>query len=163
VSILTNKHFVVAMLVTPILAVLAYFLTDYLVSERPHAAEQGASYKLVAKPNCRYPSGKCELSNGEFLITLKPEQPENGRIPLNLDANFSLKGVKIAVSQSLEDLSVPSEMQARDETNKRWQVIIEQPSSEDTHLRLVILVRGSLYFAEVTTVFFSEERPYKGS
>jgi hypothetical protein len=161
VSILTNKHFIVAMLVTPILAVLAYFLTDYLVSERPHAAEQGASYKLIAKPNCRYTSGKCELKNGDFLVTLKPERPINNKIQLKLDANFSLDGVKIAMSQSPGASPAPKDMQVRDERNKQWQLSIDQPSSESNSLRLVISARGSLYFADVTTIFFDEDRPYE--
>ena len=151
------------MLVTPVLAVLAYFLTDYLVSEHPHVAEQGASYKLAAKPNCRYASGKCELKNGTFLVTLTPERSENQKIRLNLDANFSLEGVKIAMSQLADASQAPGDMQALDETGKRWQVIIDRPSSEDNHLRLVISARGSLYFAEVTTIFFSQDRPYQAN
>ena len=162
-SILTNKHFIVAMLVTPILAVLAYFLTDYLVSERPHAAEQGVSYKLVAKPNCRYTSGKCELKNGDFLLTLKPERPNNNKVRLSLDANFSLQGAKIAISQSFGATPAPIDMQALDKAKKRWQTVIDQPSSDGNFLRLVISARGSLYFADVTTIFFSEDRPYQAN
>ncbi len=160
-SILTNKHFVVAMLVAPVLAVLAYFLTDYLVSERPHAAERGVSYKLVAKPNCRYASGKCELENGEFLVALRPEKLGNSKVRLNLDANFSLEGVKIAMSQSPDALSTPVDMQPFDKMNKRWKMIIHQPFSGDKYLQLVILARGSLYYADVPTIFFNEDRPYK--
>ena len=48
-----NKHVVVAMLVAPILAILAWFAVDSMVAERAHSAKPGASYKLVAKSNCR--------------------------------------------------------------------------------------------------------------
>jgi hypothetical protein len=150
------------MLVAPILAVLAYFLTDYYVSEKPHVAKQGESYPLVAKPNCRYPSGKCELKNGDFIVTLKPTQIRNGKASLTLTANIPLEGVKIAIGQPPKTSATPGGMRALDTTNKKWQ-ILDQPSSNDSHLQLVISAHGSFYYAEVTTVFFTEERPYKGN
>ena len=61
-----NKHFIVALLIAPILAIIAYFGVDIAVSEKPHAAKKGQSYKLVSKSNCRYTSGLCDMENGEF-------------------------------------------------------------------------------------------------
>jgi len=60
-SVLKNKHLVIAMLVAPVLAVLSYFALDVLVGERPKPAEEGQSYPLVEKPDCRYASGHCGL------------------------------------------------------------------------------------------------------
>ena len=40
-SVLKNKHLVVAMLVAPVLAVLSYFALDVLVGEQPKPAEEG--------------------------------------------------------------------------------------------------------------------------
>ncbi len=39
--LLTNKHVVIAMLVAPVLAVIAYFAVDASVSEAPKAAQPG--------------------------------------------------------------------------------------------------------------------------
>ena len=68
----SNKHVLVAMLVAPVLAIMAWFAVDYFVAERPHAAEEGATYTLLAKSNCRYASGKCDLENADFELTIRP-------------------------------------------------------------------------------------------
>jgi NADH:ubiquinone oxidoreductase subunit 3 (subunit A) len=60
-----NWHVIIAMIVAPILAVLAWFAVDYFVAERPHAAKEGAAYSLIAKSNCRYDSGQCDLENAK--------------------------------------------------------------------------------------------------
>ncbi len=41
-----NKHFIIALLIAPILSLIAYFGTDMALSEKPHAAKEGESYKL---------------------------------------------------------------------------------------------------------------------
>lgn len=149
------------MLVAPVLAILAYFLTDHFVSEKPHAAKKGTSYRLIAKPNCRYESGKCELRNGEFLITLKTEPPENKKVVLKLDANFALEGVKIAIGQPPQASPTPQDMRTLEATKTQWQAIIDQPTSDESRLQLVVAANGSFYFADTATIFFNEVRPFK--
>jgi len=151
------------MLVAPILAILAYFLADYAVSEKPHRAKKGTSYKLIAKSNCRYTSGKCELHNGDFIMTLKPKLSTDKKLVLTLETNVSLDGVKLALNQIPQASPTPSDMKALDATHKKWQILINPPSSEKNHLQLVASAHGSLYFADVTTVFFYEKRPYKNN
>lgn len=36
-----NKHFILALLIAPILSIIAYFGTDMALSEKPHAAKEG--------------------------------------------------------------------------------------------------------------------------
>jgi len=67
---LTNKHLIIAMIVAPILAVIAYYGVDRVVSETPHKAVKGQSYPLAAKSNCRYKSGECTLKNGDISLTI---------------------------------------------------------------------------------------------
>ena len=69
-SILKNRHVLVASLVAPLLALLAWFAIDFFTSETPHAAVEGQSYALVEKPNCRYDSGLCGLKNNDFELEL---------------------------------------------------------------------------------------------
>lgn len=45
-----NKHLIIALLIAPILSLIAYFGTDLALSEKPHAAKEGESYKLPASP-----------------------------------------------------------------------------------------------------------------
>ena len=79
-STFKNKHLVVAMLVAPILAILAWYAIDVLVGEKPRPAEEGQSYPLAEKPNCRYGSGACGLKNADFELQLstRPMGPDRG-------------------------------------------------------------------------------------
>lgn len=43
-----NKHFILALLIAPILSIIAYFGTDMALSEKPHAAKEGETYKLAS-------------------------------------------------------------------------------------------------------------------
>ena len=89
--VFTNKHVVVAMLVAPILAILAWYSIDYFLAEKPHAALPGAAYALIAKSNCRYDSGECDLENGDFKLTLRPVPGASGGTALELSSRFPLK------------------------------------------------------------------------
>lgn len=69
-----NKHFIIALLIAPILSLIAYFGTDMALSEKPHAAKEGESYKLASKSNCRYTSGLCDMENGDFKVKFRSEK-----------------------------------------------------------------------------------------
>lgn len=90
-----NKHFIVALLIAPILSIIAYFGTDMAVSEKPHAAKEGQSYKLVSKSNCRYTSGLCDMENGDFKVKFRSEKLTNENLELSLHSAHSLEGVKL--------------------------------------------------------------------
>ena len=64
----TNKHVIVALIVAPVLSVLAWYAVGSFTGEQPTPAEPGQSYPLVEKSNCRYPSGECELENEDFSV-----------------------------------------------------------------------------------------------
>jgi len=46
-KLLTNKHMIIAMLVAPVLAVLAWFAVGEFAGEQAHKAEAGREYPLV--------------------------------------------------------------------------------------------------------------------
>ena len=102
-SLFNNKHILAAMIVSPILAVITYFAIDYVVKEKPQAAQQGQSYPLVAKSNCRYSSGQCNLENSDFKASLKVESI-NGQPSLSLDVNYPLEGVMIGIAKQGDDI-----------------------------------------------------------
>lgn len=57
-SMMTNKHVLAALLVAPILAVLAWYGTGLLSDDeelQAVPAQAGASYPLIERPGCRYP------------------------------------------------------------------------------------------------------------
>ena len=94
-SVLTNKHVIVAMIIAPILAIIAYFGVDHAFSEKPHSAVEGQSYPLVAKSNCRYESGKCTMENGDISVSVIPSILDANTIEFVLESELPLQGVKI--------------------------------------------------------------------
>ncbi len=92
----TNKHVIIAMIVAPILAVLAWFAVGEFTGEQPKRAEPGQTYPLVEKSNCRYQSGACDLENGDFKLRLSLQDGVTGPEFL-LTASHPLEGVVLAV------------------------------------------------------------------
>jgi hypothetical protein len=152
-SVWKNKHLLVATLMAPILALIAYFGVNYLVGEKPHAAEAGQTYKLVEKPNCRYASGLCGLKNGDFELVLDFEKSGEDRFKLKLVSVFPLEGVLLAVVEGEDDEKQPEEMQATGIDGLNWSLDIVIPNPESHRLRLVVSSNEALYFGDVATTF----------
>ena len=166
---LTNKHVVIALIVAPILAIGSYYITDYLVSEAPKKAQQGQSYKLVAKPNCRYGSGECELHNGDFSVTLVGKKQTSQGMQLVLDANFPLQGVTLALAKVVQRngkwqpiFAAPQNMQPANTNNTQWVVVFPDFDIEKGWVRLALSAQNkSKYFAEFPTIFIRNTVTYQ--
>jgi hypothetical protein len=150
--LLTNKHVIAAMIVAPILVIIAYFGVDYMVSERPHNAVAGNSYPLVAKSNCRYQSGKCTFENGDIEITLSAKQSDNDSMIIQLSSELPLTGAKIALATNSDDLP-PHNMQPSGENKSQWETTLQNRDIENARLLLVVSVNDSLYYGETETSF----------
>ncbi|OOE86253.1 hypothetical protein [Salinivibrio sharmensis] len=153
--LLTNKHVVIAMLVAPILAVIAYFAVDKAVSEPPKAAQPGQSYPLAVRSNCRYTSGFCQLENGDMKLKLKSQGVENNQLTLRLVSELPLEGAQIGLTET-----PPQTMQIRDEKGTTWTVTLPAPSSEETQIRLAVSMEGSHYYAETPVTFIEHKTFY---
>lgn len=152
-----NKHVIAAMLVAPVLALIAYFAVDYFVSERPHAAKPGVDYPLVARSNCRYASGSCDLVNGEFKLTIRATPERRGSLALTLQSHFPLVGASIGLASAPGAESRPTALSADDAERRAWSGVVAEPSSEQATLQIVAVAGESRYFAEVPTVFLIAE------
>ena len=147
-----NKHVVIAMLVAPVLSILAWLAVDYFVSERPHAAKPGEAYLLIAKSNCRYDSGQCDLANGDFEVTLRATRIGDVRMTLELVSKFPLQQSTIGLVESgIERPPLPMDATAASAT--RWVGEMSRPGSEESSLRLAVLAEGVTYYAEVPVTF----------
>lgn len=153
----TNKHVVVAMLVAPVLAILAWFAVDYFLSERPHVAESGASYQLIAKSNCRYDSGQCDLENGNFALLLQVTEVAAVAVTLNMRSRFPLQRATIGFIDDRTE-ATPSSMTATDAEATRWSATLALPAGDASTLGLVVSSQGANYFAEVPTEFLQLDR-----
>ena len=149
---LTNKHVVVAMLVAPVLAILAWFAVDYFVAERPHAATPGGDYTLIAKSNCRYDSGECKLENGDFVLTLTAAEIDATSISISMRSIFPLQQAAIGFIDG-GSTALPARMATTDADATQWSATLALPGDDATTLGVAVTSNGANYFAEAPTAF----------
>ena len=142
-----NKHVVVALLVAPGLALIAYFGVDALVSQDPQAAVDGQAYPLRASSNCRYVSGECELRNGDVVVRLRLLDD----FTWELDSDLTLRGALLSRS----DDAPPVRFVPLGNDSLRWQATLPSVKQSDT-LRLVIVVADSQYYATIPAIFIAD-------
>lgn len=152
-----NKHFIIALLIAPILSLIAYFGTDMALSEKPHAAKEGESYKLISKSNCRYTSGLCDMENGDFKVKFRSEKLTQDSLELSLHAAYPLEGVKLSVVDSQEQNAQPIDMTPASQDGQNWIITLPKPASADSWLRVAIRSEGTLYYGETQTAFVKYE------
>ena len=156
---LKNKHALVALVITPILALIGYFGVDRLLAEAPHSSRAGESYPLVAKPNCRYQSGQCDLENGSLRLSLKPVN-ENGTIKIRLTSSHPLQSAHYALGDADSQAEPPPlPWTPVGERRKVWTASFDR-LPKNQMLRLVVRSRDSLFFGEVGLSFLNYETSF---
>jgi hypothetical protein len=162
--VFTNRHVVVALLVAPVLAVLAWFGVDQLIGERAAPAQPGQSYPLVAQSNCRYASGQCELKNAEFSLRLELDASPPSH--LLLSASHPLEGVQLGLTPPDGDAAgdpgleaQPQSLRPRGDDGLNWVLPLQALPPVDAQLRLVASAGGALYYAETVTAFVAGTVP----
>ena len=157
----TNKHVIVAVLVAPVLAIMAFYGVDHVVSEKPHSAKEGSSYQLVAKSNCRYGSGACTFKNGDMKIQITLAE-QNDSVLVTLTSDIPLSGVKLSLAEAnTENLeSLPQELTSITGEPYTWQGNFDLSYSGDELLRMVASAGGAMYFGETVAAFGNRESPY---
>lgn len=139
-----NKHVIIALLVAPVLAIIAWFAVDRMVAEEPQAAVPGGAYELVAKPNCRYASGECELVNNDFQLVLALSDGV-----MMLSASHALDSVKLALGDAAGTYGVP---QALEGDGHSWRLAFEGASTDES-IRVLASAGGASYYAETSLAF----------
>ena len=143
----TNKHVVIALIVAPILAILAWFAVGEFAGEKAQPAQQGKSYPLVEKSNCRYESGHCDLHNEDFKLAL-----ELDGLNLLVQSAHSLRGVMVSVGSPEQEFP-PVAMTAEDQTGRRWRYTLADVPDTSDRIRLVASTEQNAYFGDVATLF----------
>lgn len=151
-----NKHVVIAMLVAPVLAIMAWFAVDYFVGERPHAATPGSAYTLVARSNCRYTSGQCDLENADFKLSIRPGMVSASSIALTLSASHELQSAAMGLVDG-DDTQPPAPMTRTDDAGTEWQALLPSPASDDASIRVAVTANGATWYAEVPVVFLQTQ------
>lgn len=156
-TMFTNKHVIAAMLIAPVVAILAYFAVDNFVSEKPHSAVAGGTYKLIAKSNCRYGSGICTFKNGEMEMDLRLEDM-GSQVLLSLRSSQPLSGVRLSLSEAGRQDAEPVALIAS--SPETWQGRFTLEYDGDEVLRLVASAGGAYYFGETVAAFGHRDNPY---
>ena len=151
-----NKHVIVAMLVAPLLAILAWFAVGQFAGEKPHAALPGQSYPLVEQSNCRYDSGACDVENEDVRFRLTLVQ-SGSALELHLSSSLPLEGVLLAVTVAGMG-NKPAGMAAVDADGKLWRLALAELPRKDGRLRIAARSAGSNYYADVATSFLDRYR-----
>lgn len=150
-SLFTNKHVIVALLVAPVLALIAYFAVDMLVSETPHQAISGQSYPLVAKSNCRYSSGRCSLVNGDVRLELVADADQ-----LTVKSSHMVEGLHMAIADTSSGAERHLALQVLAD-EQHWQTSLPITMPEQGLLRVALSIAGTTYFAETQLAFTAFE------
>ena len=167
----TDRHVITALLVAPVLAILAWFAVGSLGGEKARPARAGAAYPLLEKSNCRYASGVCDLENTDFKVRLSFTGDVSGELSGDGSANAGGRldvYVSHAVDSALLSLTrapgdaAPSAMRRADAEGRRWRFALERQPDREQRLRLVLSRRGTAYFAEFSTAFLQGAAPHKG-
>lgn len=152
-SNIKNKHLVVATLMAPILALIGYFGINALLSEKPHEAEAGQSYKLLEKPNCRRSGGNCGLKNADFELNLSAEWPNDGHLLITLRSAHPLNGVLVELVENEAGQNQPVKMRPISADGLSWSLDMAGPDPESHRLHLVASSGESLYFGDIALKF----------
>lgn len=156
-----NKHIITALIVTPILAVIAYFAVDFFLSERPQQAESGGQYQLVQLPNCRYASGQCGLKNGNFKLIVTGIA-DSGSLLLKVKSVFSLDEAYVSVVREPAETVGPTKaMLPVTADGKEWRVNLMVIDPDQQYLRLAVTVEDAVYYAETAMPFLNYETSFK--
>jgi hypothetical protein len=151
-----NKHVVVALLVAPILSILAWYAIGNIYGEKPQVAEEGKTYKLVGRSNCRYASGSCTLHNADFELTLETEMLAASSVALTMTASHGLQSAALGLVEG-DSAPQPAPMTQTSDDGTGWQGLLPRPSSPDAVIRVAVTAQGAAWYAEVSSVFLETE------
>ena len=152
-----NKHVITALIVAPILSVLAWFAVGQIAGEKAKIAEPGAAYPLVARSNCRWASGECELVNNELEMTILPLELGAQYTRLSLDSEFALAQATFALLVNGKEVAATAEPDPSPDAAAQMTVTIPAFADPEAVLRVAVTVQETLYFAEVPAVFMRPE------
>ena len=136
------------------MAIIAWFAIGELVAERAAPAQPGRSYPLVARSNCRYASGLCDLENEDLRLSLRFDTSPGPAMELR--ASHALDSVLLAVSPA-DAQAPPQAMLAQDAQGRLWRLQLSGQPGVDDRVQLVAAAGGSRYFAEAATHFLQVE------
>lgn len=154
---LKSKHTIAALIIAPLLSIGGYFVVDGMFGEKPHKAEAGKSYPLVALPGCRYSGGKCTLKNNAFSVEISAAEPGAGVVNLNLTAQYPLQAAKVALVTDAAQAGDPEPMRSLDQAGRQWNIALAGSAQPGSQIRVVLVADGAFYFGETGLAFLQAD------
>ena len=149
---LKSRHVILALLVAPLLAMVAWFAVGHWVAGEAMTlapATQGSVYPLLERSGCRYAGGRCVLSNGDLNIEVTL-QGEHLYFAPSVDVDVLIAGLIILTE------SVPVEARWRDK-QQAWEITLAGPPSADDRLRVIVSRNNSKFYGEASMTFIASE------
>lgn len=149
-AFLGSRHVVVALLVTPILAVAAWFSVGVWVADdsmQPRPITRGEAYPLIERSGCRYGGGDCRLANGDVELAI---QLPAGSKQLSIRSPIELDSVLVAIAEDRDDAPIAGVL---DVQQQQWQVVLPRAPSTNDRLRVIATAAGSQFYGEVGLLF----------
>lgn len=143
-----NRHLKIAFFMAPLLALLAYGLTGYLIKPQNHSTPPS---RMSSSQNCLPRANACVFMAGELQIKLL-SNTQQGQLQLALLSNQPVKRVSLALAAAEQFTQFPV-MQSDD--GKYWQ--LKLPPTTDLQqfqqLRLALEHQGVAFYAESAVRF----------
>ena len=155
-----NFHFIIAFLVAPFLAIMAWYAADTMLGEKKEKAKEVLGYELLGDSNCRYESGTCTMSNGNFELDVQVDRAGQGKLAVRLESVHPLEGVSMGWVNPDADEAEQTALELAGEGRKRWQGVIPGEASTKARMRVLARADGTSYYGETATVFIDYETSF---
>lgn len=155
-----NFHFIIALLVAPALAILAWFAADTMLADEKEKAKEGLGYELIGESNCRYESGTCTMSNGNFKLNIQVDRAGEGELAVRLESAHPLDAMSMGWVNPGADDTERAALQPVNEPHTRWQGVIPGDASTKARMRVLARADGTSYYGEAATVFIDYETSF---
>ncbi|MDC0363054.1 hypothetical protein OAN12_08440, partial [Halioglobus sp.] len=156
VSLMGNRHLVIALMVTPLLAMTGWWASGLFSRQEPAPAQKGGVYPLLERSNCRYASGQCLLENVDFTIALTYVLGSDGHFLL-ARASHPLSDILLAVGE--DEQSAPQSMERRGMNSREWRLALDDRPGAAARIRLVARSADVIWYGDAATHFIKAPVP----
>ena len=157
---LRNFHFIIALLVAPALAILAWYAADTMLGDKKEKAKEGLGYELLGDSNCRYESGTCTMSNGNFELDIKVDRAGEGELAVQLESAHPLDAVSMGWVNPDAEKADQTALGVANNKRTRWEGVIPGEASTKARMRVLARADGTSYYGEAKTVFIDYETSF---
>ncbi|MFO7787243.1 MAG: hypothetical protein R6W87_05630 [Halospina sp.] len=155
-----NFHFIVALLVAPALAILAWYAADAALGDRKEQAKEGLGYELIGDSNCRYESGTCTMSNGNFELDIKVDRAGEGDLAVRLESAHPLDAMTMGWVNPGADDTEQTPLEPANDKGTLWEGVIPGEASTKARMRVLARADDTSYYGEAKTVFIDYETSF---